>query len=478
MPPGQLGGPTITDSADTATGRRFPDDFLWGVASAAYQVEGAAREGGRGPSIWDTFSHTPGKVRRGDTGDIACDAYHRLDSDLDLLSELGVGAYRFSVAWPRIQPTGTGPVNEEGLDYYRRLVAGLRDREIEPVVTLYHWDLPQPLEDAGGWPLRETAERFAEYAAIVARALGDGVARWITINEPYVVANHGYRLGVHAPGRADAAAAAAATHHLLLGHGLALGALRAELPADRQVGITLNLTVVRPAVGTATLVAEKIEAETNRVFLDPLIAGSYPTHAVRPSLLPASELVGDGDLATISAPIDFLGVNYYRSVTVGRRDVDDELRHGEERIDGHPGVVSITSDGVARSALGWPIDAGGLYDLLVLLHARAPQLPLYITENGMAAEDYVDPEGGVDDDERIAYLRDHLDAAARAIEGGVDLRGYFCWSFLDNFEWAEGYQKRFGLVFVDYGTQRRIPKASAAFYSQVMRTNTLPAPVR
>src|ERR1019366_3327507 len=212
--------------------------------------------------------------------------------------------------------------NEEGLDYYRRLVAGLRDREIEPVVTLYHWDLPQPLEDAGGWPLRETAERFAEYAAIVARALGDGVARWITINEPYVVANHGYRLGGHAPGRGDAPPAAA-------------------------------------------VVAEKIEAETNRVFLDPLIAGSYPTHAVRPSLLPASELVGDGDLATISAPIDFLGVNYYRSVTVGRRAVDDELRHGEERIDGHPGVVSITSDGVARSALGWPIDAGGLYDLLV-----------------------------------------------------------------------------------------------------------------
>jgi beta-glucosidase len=466
----------IIDSSDTAIGRRFPDDFLWGVATAAYQVEGAAREGGRGPSIWDTFSHTPGKVRRGDTGDIACDAYHRMDSDLDLLSELGVGAYRFSVAWPRIQPSGSGPVNEEGIDYYRRLVAGLRARGIEPVVTLYHWDLPQPLEDSGGWPRRETAERFAEYAAIVARALGDGVARWVTVNEPCVVATNGYRLGVHAPGRADPAAAA--THHLLLGHGLALGALRAELPTDHKVGITLNLTVVRPAGDDSKAVAEEIEAETNRVFLDPLIARSYPTGAVRSSLLPAPELVLDGDLATIGAPIDFLGVNYYRTITVGRRDEIDELRHGEKRIDAHPGVVSITSDQIPRSALGWPIDASGLYDLLVLLHARAPQLPLYITENGMAAEDYVDPEGGVDDDERIAYLRDHLDAAARGIAGGIDLRGYFCWSFLDNFEWSEGYRARFGLVFVDFATQRRIKKASAAFYSQVMRTNSLPTPVR
>jgi beta-glucosidase len=465
----------ITDAADTGTGRRFPDDFLWGVATAAYQIEGAAREGGRGPSIWDTFSHTPGKVRRGDTGDIACDAYHRLEDDLDLLSELGVGAYRFSIAWPRVQPTGAGPVNSEGLDYYRRLVAGLADRNIEPVVTLYHWDLPQPLEDAGGWPQRETAERFAEYAAIVARAIGDGVTRWITLNEPWVVANLGYRLGVHAPGRTDAAAAAAATHHLLLGHGLAVSALRAELPADRQIGITLNMTVVRPASDQAKAAAERIEAETNRVFLDPLITAAYPDGVVRPSLLPAPELVRDGDLATIGAPIDFLGVNYYRPLTVGRRDDDDELRRGEQRIDGHPGAVSITADRVARSAMGWPIDPSGLGELLVQLHARAPRLPLYVTENGMAAEDYVDPEGGVDDDERISYLRGHLDAAAGAIERGVDLRGYFCWSFLDNFEWAEGYQKRFGLVFVDYGTQRRIPKASAAFYSGVMRANALPA---
>ena len=456
--------------------RRFPDGFLWGVATASYQVEGAAREGGRGVSIWDTFSHTPGKIRRGDTGDIACDAYHQLESDLDLLAGLGVGAYRFSIAWPRVQPKGSGEVNLEGLDYYRRLVDGLRARDIEPVATLYHWDLPQPLEDDGGWPERATAERFAEYAAIVARALGDGVARWITLNEPFVVANHGYRIGIHAPGRRDEAAAAAATHHLLLGHGLALSALRAELPAGVPVGYTLNLTVVRATTEQAKAAAEAIEAETNRVYLDPVLYGTYPAGAVRPSLLPPAELIRDGDLAVISAPIDFLGVNYYRPGTVGWRSEDDELRRGEQRISGYPGAVNVTIDGVPQSSMGWPIDASGLYDLLVQLHRQAPQLPLYITENGMAAEDYVDPEGGVDDDDRVGYLRDHLDAAARAIESGVDLRGYFCWSFLDNFEWAEGYQKRFGLVYVDYGTQRRTPKASARFYGSVIRGNALPAP--
>jgi beta-glucosidase len=366
-------------------------------------------------------------------------------------------------------------VNAGGLDYYRRLVDGLGERGIEPVVTLYHWDLPQPLEDAGGWPMRQTAERFADYAAIVARALGGGVRHWITLNEPWVVANHGYRDGLHAPGRADAADAAAATHHLLLGHGLAVGALRAELGGGHQIGITLNLTVVRPSCAEAKTAAEMIEAEANRVFLDPVIAGGYPAGAVRESLLPPDELVLADDLATIGAPVDFLGVNYYRPTTVGLRGSGDELRHGEQRIEGHPGVVSVVADHLKRSAMGWPIDASGLYDLLVLLRDRAPRLPLYITENGMAAEDYVDPEGGVDDYERIAYLRDHLDAAARGIDAGVDLRGYFCWSFLDNFEWAEGYQKRFGLVFVDYPTQRRIPKASAAFYSSVIRTNMLPS---
>ena len=464
--------PGVSGVADRS--RRFPEDFLWGVATASYQIEGAALEGGRGPSIWDTFSHSPGKVRRGDTGDIACDAYHHLDADLDLLSDLGIRAYRFSIAWPRVQPAGSGPVNAEGLDYYRRLVAGLRDRGIEPVATLYHWDLPQPLEDAGGWPARDTASRLADFAAIAGEALGDEVGRWITMNEPHVVANHGYRTGVHAPGRTDEAAAAAATHHLLLGHGLALSALRASVPPGVEVGFTLNLTVVRPTSEQAKAVAEEIEAETNRVFLDPVLAGSYPVGAVRASLLPPPELIRDGDMAIIGAPIDFLGINYYRPGTIGWRAEDDELRRGEDRVDGYPGAVNVTRDGIEHSAMGWPIDASGLYDLLVQLSSQAPGLPLYVTENGMAAEDYVDPEGEVDDYERIGYLREHIDAAGRAVEAGVDLRGYFCWSFLDNFEWAEGYQKRFGLVYIDYGTQRRIPKASASYYASVIRANGLP----
>ena len=463
------------DPAGAVTGRRFPDGFLWGVASAAYQVEGAVREGGRGPSVWDTFSHTPGKVFHGDTGDTACDGYHRLETDLQLLSELGVGAYRFSIAWPRVQPTGSGKANTEGLDYYRRLVDGLRNRGIEPIATLYHWDLPQPLEDAGGWPARETAERFAEYAAIAARALGDGVDRWITLNEPQVVANLGYRLGIHAPGRTDEAAAGAATHHLLLGHGLALQALRAELNPEVDIGITLNMTAVRPTCAEAKAVAEEIEAETNRIFLDPVLGDGYPSGVVSARLLPAPELVLDGDLGLVGAPIDFVGINYYRPNSIGWRDPDDQLLRGEERIEGHPGAVSVTPDGTAHNSMGWPIDAGGLYELLVSLHARTPGLPLYVTENGLAAEDYVDPEGGVDDFERIAYLTEHLEASARAIEEGVNLRGYLYWSFLDNFEWAAGYQKRFGLVFVDFGTQRRIPKASARFYSKVISNNALPS---
>ncbi|HEY7146570.1 MAG TPA: GH1 family beta-glucosidase [Streptosporangiaceae bacterium] len=455
--------------------RRFPEGFLWGVATSSYQVEGGVSAGGRGVSVWDTFSHTPGKTRRGDTADIACDAYHLIDTDLDLLAGLGVGAYRFSVAWPRIQPCGTGPANAEGLDYYRRLADGLRDRGIEPVATLYHWDLPQAIEEAGGWPARDTAGRFADYAAILGKALGDRVSRWITINEPQVVANLGYRLGIHAPGRRDPVAAAAATHHLLLGHGLALAALRSEAPAAVQAGITLNMTFVRAATEAARPAADRIEAEANRIFLDPVITGRYPGGVARPVLLPADGVVRDGDLAVISAPVDFLGVNYYRPVTVGLRADEDELRRGEDRADGHPGVVTVSPDSLTRSAMGWLIDPEGLHDLLVWLHQRAPGLPLYITENGMAAEDYIDPEGGIDDSDRIAYLHGHLDAAARAIEEGVDLRGYFCWSFLDNFEWGEGFQKRFGLIFVDYATQRRTPKASAAFYSRVIRDNALPA---
>ncbi|HXR13931.1 MAG TPA: GH1 family beta-glucosidase [Solirubrobacteraceae bacterium] len=456
-----------------APARAFPAGFLWGAATASYQIEGAAREDGRGPSIWDTFSHTPGRVRGGDTGDIACDFYHRFESDLDLLATLGLNAFRFSVAWPRVQPTGRGAVNQPGLDFYRALLDGLRAREILPAITLYHWDLPQPLEDAGGWASRETALRFAEYAQIVAAALDDEDAIWITVNEPQVVANQGYRIGIHAPGKNDDALAAAATHHLLLGHGLALARLRDALPGAR-VGVTLDIHPVRALSEEASEAAAVTDAEQNRIFVDPVLHGSYPAKA-RAHLLPPAELVRDGDMEVIGAPIDFLGVNYYSPHYV-RLDDGNGLGPEEAEIPGRPGVVVCKPERLPRTSMGWLIEPDGLYDTLQALTAEtSPQFPLYITENGCAAEDYVNPDGVVDDFERVEYLRGHLDAAWRALRDGVNLAGYFHWSLLDNFEWAWGYQKRFGLVFVDFATQRRIPKRSAEVYGEVARRNELGA---
>jgi beta-glucosidase len=459
-------------SGDGAPGpRRFPPGFLWGASTSAYQIEGAVRDDGRGQSIWDTFSHTPGKVRGGDTGDIACDSYHRLDDDLALLSDLGAGAYRFSIAWPRIQPTGRGVVNERGLDYYRALVSGLRDRGIRPVATVYHWDLPQALEDEGGWASRETAERFAEYAQRLAQALGDGVAMWITLNEPKQAVNQGYRVGTHAPGKTDFGLAAAATHHLLLGHGLALEAMRSALPGRVPIGIALDVHPVRPASDDALDAAALLDAEHNRIFLEPVLHGTYPVQA-RAELLPPSELIEPGDMRTICAPVDFLGVNYYSPYYVGVGDWDD-LRRGESPVPGHPGLVNYAPPELPKTPMGWLVEPNGLYDTLVALDREAPQLPLYITENGCASDDYVTPEGEVNDVERIAYLEGHLDAAWRAIQDGVNLAGYFQWSLMDNFEWARGYQRRFGLYYVEFETQRRLAKRSARFYSEVARTGVL-----
>ncbi|HET6865385.1 MAG TPA: GH1 family beta-glucosidase [Solirubrobacteraceae bacterium] len=463
---------TATSGDGASAPRRFPPGFLWGASTSAYQIEGAAHDDGRGQSIWDTYSHTPGKVDGGDTGDIACDSYHRMDEDLALLSELGVGGYRFSIAWPRIQPTGRGGVNERGLDYYRALVAGLRDRGIQPVATVYHWDLPQALEDEGGWAERETAERFAEYAQLVAEALGDQVAMWITMNEPQQAANQGYRVGTHAPGKTDYGLAAAATHHLLLGHGLALQALRSALPGSAPVGLSLDFHPVRPASEDALELAAVLDAEHNRIFLEPVLRGTYPD-AVRAELLPPAELIETGDMSTICAPIDFLAVNYYSPYYVRAGDWDD-LRVGESRLPGHPGFVNYAPAELPKTNMGWLVEPAGLYDTLVGIDREAPQLPLYITENGCAADDYVTPEGVVDDRERVDFLRGHFDAAWRAIQDGVNLSGYFVWSLMDNFEWARGYSRRFGLYFVDFGTQRRLPKRSAAFYSRVVRTGVLP----
>ena len=461
----------MTDAVGAAS---FPDGFVWGASTAAYQIEGAAAEDGRGPSVWDTFSHTPGKVRGGDTGDVACDSYHRYREDIGLLTSLGLSAYRFSLSWARIQPAGRGPANQRGLDYYRALLDELAARGIEATATLYHWDLPQELQDDGGWAVRDTAERFAAYTALAAEALGDRVARWITLNEPQVVANNGYRTGEHAPGLCDPQAAAAATHHLLLGHGLATRVLR-DLGAT-DVGITLDVHPVRvlgehtPALERARLITD---AGATGLFLEPVVTGRYPVHAPE-HLLPPPALVADGDLELISAPVDFLGVNYYSPIFLRAGDPSDLRRNENYARCQVPGVVEYEPEELQRTSMGWLVDPTGLHQILTEVSQRAPGLPLFVTENGCAAEDYVNPDGEVDDAERVSYLHSHLEAAARAIKDGANLAGYFVWSLLDNFEWAWGYQKRFGIVFVDFGTQRRIPKASARFYSDVARANALP----
>jgi beta-glucosidase len=452
----------------------FPEGFTWGASTAAYQIEGAAGIDGKGPSVWDTFSHTPGKVHGGDTGDVACDSYHRYREDVALMASLGLNAYRFSISWPRVQPGGRGAANQRGLDYYRALLDELSEHDIAATATLYHWDLPQELQDEGGWAVRGTAERFAEYAALAAEALGDRVARWITLNEPQVVSTNGYRTGDHAPGLSDADAAAAATHHLLLGHGLATQALR-DLGAA-EVGITVDMHPVR-VLGSGSDELERarliIDAAANGIYLEPVLHGRYPVHAPE-ALLPPPSLVADGDLETIKAPLDFLGVNYYSPVFLRAGDPTDLRRNEQHARCRVPGVVEYLPEDLERTPMGWLVDASGLHQLLVDVSKQAPGLPLYVTENGRAAEDYVNPHGEVNDVERIRYLHTHLEAAARAIKDGANLAGYFVWSLMDNFEWGWGFQKRFGIVFVDFGTQRRIPKASAGFYSNVVRANAIP----
>ena len=448
----------------------FPDGFLWGAATSAYQIEGAATADGRGTSIWDTFSHAPGNTTHGDTGDLAADHYRRLEGDLDLMASLGLKAYRFSVAWPRIQPEGRGEANQPGLDFYRRLVDGLQRRSIVPVLTLYHWDLPQALQDAGGWPNRDTALRFAEYAGLVFDALGDGVPLWITINEPWVAAWLGHATGDHAPGVRDARQALAAAHHLLLGHALAVQGFRARALPASQIGIALSLSSIRAASPAAAdqHAARLLDGNQNRWFLDALLRGAYPADMLE-YYGGAVDLsfVRDGDLAAIARPVDFMGVNYYMRHTVSAGLVDWTASVVELAIGAR------VPSGVATTAMGWGIEPDGLNEVLVRLERDYPRVPLYVTENGAAFDDYVDPEGGVDDDERIVFLDGHLRAAHAALRAGVDLRGYFAWSLLDNFEWALGYSKRFGLVYVDYGTQARIPKKSAAWYASVMRANAL-----
>jgi beta-glucosidase len=462
----------------------FPSTFLWGASTSAYQIEGAVREGGRTPSIWDTFSHTPGKTVDGDHGDIAVDHYRRYPEDVALMAELGLGAYRFSVSWSRVQPTGRGPAAQIGLDFYRRLVDELLSHGIKPAVTLYHWDLPQDLEDAGGWPERETAYRFAEYAQLVGEALGDRVEHWMTLNEPWCSAFLGYASGVHAPGRTDPEASLKAAHHLNLAHGLGTSALRSVMPARNSIAVSLNSSTVRTvSQDPADLAAaQKIDDLANGVFHGPMLHGAYPE-----TLLKATEkitdwsYVGEGDLVLIKQPLDALGLNYYTPALVSAADPEA----AGPRADGHgasayspwPGTedVMFHQPPGEQTQMGWSIDPTGLHELLMRYTREAPGLPLYITENGAAYDDKPDPEGRVHDPERIAYLHGHLSAVRRAIADGADVRGYYQWSLMDNFEWSYGYEKRFGMVYVDYDTLERTPKSSARWYAEVARTGTLPA---
>jgi len=452
---------------------QFPDGFAWGTATASYQIEGAVDEDGRSPSIWDTFSHTPGKVQDGDTGDVADDHYHRYEEDVELMAGLGIGWYRFSIAWPRVQPDGRGAINEAGIDFYARLVDALLAKDITPWVTLYHWDLPQVLQDAGGWPERDTAERFAEYAVAVYERLHDRVTHWTTLNEPWVSAFIGYASGRHAPGIQDGEAALRAAHHLMLGHGLATTAMRAQGDADSVFGITLNVTQATPASDDAADVdaARRVDGLTNRLFFDPLLRGSYPADALEDvKAVTDGSHIQDGDLETIHVPLDFLGINYYYRTTV--RAAGGE--HDSEPVWPGQSDIEPVLTGLPQTEMGWEIDPEGIYEFLTRVGRDYPGVPLYITENGAAIADEKSDDGEVHDPARVEYLDGYFRAAHRAIADGVDLRGYFVWSLLDNFEWAFGFSKRFGLIYVDFETLERTPKDSARWYAQVTRANGIP----
>jgi beta-glucosidase len=453
MPP--HAAPVAAPRPEAVLGLTFPDGFIWGAATSAYQIEGAAKEDGRGDSVWDTFCREPGRVLDGDTGEVAADHYHRYPSDLDLMKELGLHSYRFSIAWPRVIPDGAGPVNQRGLDFYRRLVDGLLERGIEPMATLFHWDLPQPLQDRGGWESRDVAFRFADYAEVVLAALGDRVPTWLTINEPKTVVQNGYLTGVHAPGLVDPDAAYVVAHHLALGHGLAVNAFRASGVASR-IGPALNLHPTYPAddsdgARAAALIEDGYE---NRLYLDPIFRGEYPADVLA-DLGPDSRLakvIRDGDLDIIAAPVDLLAVQYYCPLYF-----DAQRR--------------LTPRWPTSEAFWQQIYPDGMYDILTRVNRDYGPVPISITENGIPTPDALAEDGTVDDAARVTFLREHFAAAHRAIAAGVKLESYHVWSFLDNFEWQEGYGQRWGLVYVDYASQRRILKRSARWFREVIARN-------
>jgi len=445
----------------------FPAGFIWGVATASYQIEGAWQADGKGESIWDRFSHEPDRIIDGSNGDIACDHYHLWADDIALMKSLNIQSYRFSIAWPRILPAGRGQVNQAGLDFYSRLVDGLLEAGILPFVTLYHWDLPQILQDEGGWPARSTAEAFVEYADVVSRHLGDRVKYWITHNEPWCASMLSYQIGEHAPGHQDWQQALPAAHHLLLSHGWAVPEIRRNSPGC-DAGITLNFTPAVPASPSAAdfQAARQADGYANRWFLDPLYGRHYPSDIVadyiQAGYLPAAGMpfVQAGDLAAIAVQTDFLGVNYYTRAVIRDEQAPDNL----------PQIVFAAPE-AEHTEMGWEIYPEGLYALLNRLHFDYQIPQLYVTENGASFGDGPDAGNRIRDQRRLVYLRDHFVAAHRAIQNGVPLKGYFVWSLMDNFEWAKGYTQRFGMVWVDYKTLARTPKDSALWYKDVISQN-------
>ena len=438
--------------------RVFPEGFLLGAATAAYQIEGAPDEDGKGASIWDTFSHTPGKIRNGETGDVACDHYHRWREDIALMRELGLRTYRFSVSWPRIFPEGVRRVNQAGVDFYSRLVDGLLEAGIVPALTLFHWDLPQALQDRGGWANRETIDAFVVYADLLSRRLADRVPMWITHNEPSVVATDGHAVGEHAPGFTDPALAVQVAHNLLVSHGLAVPEIRSN--GGKKVGLSINVWPQAPATDSPEDVAaaKRQYAAEAGWFLDPLYGRGYPSEIMATyERLGWAPAVAEGDMQAIAARTDFLGLNYY-SRSVVRNDPAEEPWH----------TSGIDEEG-EYTDIGWLVYPDGIYDLLTRVHADHAPAELYITENGAAFADVMTPDGQIHDDRRTAYLQGHFAAAARAIADGIPLRGYYVWSLMDNFEWAEGYSKRFGLIHVDHDTQARTIKDSGRYVQSVIR---------
>ena len=465
---------TVTPDSP-ATARAFPEGFVWGAATASFQIEGATTEDGRGPSIWDTLCAKPGAILDGSDGSVACDHYHRWESDLDLLASLGLTAYRFSIAWPRVMPTGRREINDAGLDFYDKLVDGMLERGITPYATLYHWDLPQALEDNGGWRNRDTAYRFADYAAVTQFRLGDRVQHWATLNEPWCSAFLGHASGEHAPGRTEPAEAVVASHHLLLGHGLAAQALHGgRRPA--QVGIVVNLYDVTAASDSPADLdaARRLDGQQNRWFLDPVLKGSYPADIVEDfAAYTDMSFVHDGDLDIISTRLDWLGVNYYSSFHVRGLEAPAAPIAGARPT---PWVgtedVELVDRGLKKTHMGWDIVPEGLTKTLVRLAKEYDAPPIFLTENGSAWPDEL-VDRAVHDVDRIEYLDQHLGAIADAIADGVDVRGYFAWSLMDNFEWAWGYSRRFGYVHVDYDTQVRTVKDSGTHYAAIARANAL-----